>query len=45
MLSIPLNNLNEIPKANPIIQVSYSEFIKNSALRKAKGKPSLLPEN
>ncbi|XP_062156120.1 beta-galactosidase 17 [Alnus glutinosa] len=36
MLSIPLNNLNEIPKANPIIQVSYSEFIKNSALRKAK---------
>lgn len=36
MLSIPLNNLNEIPKTNPISQVAYSEFIKNSALRKAK---------
>ncbi|XP_059456534.1 beta-galactosidase 17 isoform X2 [Corylus avellana] len=36
MLSIPLNNLNEIPKSNPIIQVAYSDFIKNSALRKAK---------
>uniref|UniRef100_A0A2N9HLX8 Beta-galactosidase n=1 Tax=Fagus sylvatica TaxID=28930 RepID=A0A2N9HLX8_FAGSY len=36
MLPFPLNNLNEVPKTNPIIQDSYSEFKKKSARRKAK---------
>jgi beta-galactosidase len=36
MLPFPLNNLNEVPKTNPIIQDAYSELKKKSARRKAK---------
>ncbi|KAG2728794.1 hypothetical protein I3760_01G220900 [Carya illinoinensis] len=36
MVSIPLNNLNKVLRANPIIQVAYSELTKTSARRKAK---------
>lgn len=45
MLSIPLNNLNEILKINPIIQVAYSEFTNISAHGRPKGKSSLFSEN
>lgn len=38
MIPIPLNNLNEVPKTNPIFQVAYSEFTDVSAHRGAKGK-------
>ncbi|KAK4591088.1 hypothetical protein RGQ29_021328 [Quercus rubra] len=34
MLSFPYNNLNEVPKTNPVI--AYSESIEKSARRKAK---------
>lgn len=37
LLSVPLNNLNKIPSANPIFQVAYSELTKTSARRKARG--------
>jgi len=43
MLSFPFNNLNEVPKTNPVI--AYSESIEKSARRKAKGKSSLFSDN
>ncbi|GMY34596.1 beta-galactosidase 17-like [Fagus crenata] len=36
MILIPLNNLNEVPKTNPIIQIAYSEFTEVSAHGRAK---------
>ncbi|KAM3747339.1 hypothetical protein ACB098_05G027500 [Castanea mollissima] len=36
MIPIPLNNLNEVPKTNPVIQVAYSEFTDVPAHRGAK---------
>ena len=38
MYKIPLGNLNESPKTNPIRQASYSGFIDTSARKKLKEK-------
>ena len=44
MILIPLNNLNEVSKTNPIIQIAYSEFTEVSAHGRAKGKSSLFSD-
>ncbi|KAK9282493.1 hypothetical protein L1049_005412 [Liquidambar formosana] len=36
MILIPIQNLNEVQKINPLFQVAFSRFIKMSALKKLK---------